>query len=115
MIAAEFAAVKPLLNISEDRISAARAALVDGETLAAVGARFGWTRQAVGDAVRVVWATFQDYQESQSAAVNAGITLPKGWERVVLVAPTHLITQFRRAIALESAQEKPAKASTTDK
>ena len=109
MSAAEFEAVRPLLKISTDRIDAARAALVEGETLAAIGERYGWTRQAVGDAVATVWRTLQSYHESQRAAANAGALLPPGWEQVTLIAPTALITKFRgeiaAAVAVSSAPE----------
>ena len=82
MTAAEFDALKPLLNISDDRIEAARLALVNGQTLASVGEVYGWTRQAVGDAVAQVWKLHERYQESQRAATNAGPLIPPGWERV---------------------------------
>lgn len=104
MSAAEFAAVRPLLKISSDRIEAARLALVDGETLSAVGERFGWSRQAVGDAVGVIWQTLESYHESQRAAANAGALLPPGWEQVTLIAPSHLIARFREEIAQASPQ-----------
>jgi len=104
MTAAEFEAVRPLLNISDDRIKAARLALVDGQTLAAVGYQFGWSRQAVGDAVSVVWKTLESYHESQRVAANAGALLPPGWEQVTLIAPVNLIGKFRREIA-EAASE----------
>lgn len=97
--AAEFEALRPLLNISADRIEAARLALVDGKTLQAVGDHFGWSRQAVGDAVSVVWKTLESYHESQRAAANAGTLLPPGWEQVTLIAPSHLIAKFRGEIA----------------
>ncbi|QPB72726.1 hypothetical protein XFHB_14075 (plasmid) [Xylella fastidiosa] len=51
MTAAEFKAVRPFLKISDDRIKAARAALVEGQTFQAIGDRFGWSRQAVDQAV----------------------------------------------------------------
>lgn len=104
MTAAEFEAVRPLLKISDDRIEAARAALVEGQTLQAVGDRFGWSRQAVGDAVSTVWRTLENYHESQRAAANAGALLPPGWEQVTLIAPTHLIDKFRGEIAQASPQ-----------
>jgi len=102
--AAEFEAVRPLLKISDDRITAARAALVDGETLQAVGTRFGWSRQAVGDAVSIVWRTLESYHQSQRAAANAGALLPPGWEQVTLIAPSDLIAKFRGEIATAAAQ-----------
>lgn len=103
MTAAEFEAVRPLLNISDDRIKAARLALVDGQTLQGVGNLFGWSRQAVGDAVNVVWKTLESYHESQRAAANACGLLPPGWEQVTLIAPSHLVAKFRGEIA-EAAQ-----------
>lgn len=104
MSAAEFEAVCPLLKISDDRIKAARAALVDGQTLQAVGNQFGWSRQAVGDSVNAVWRTLESYHESQRAAANAGTLLPPGWEQVILIAPTHLIAKFRDEIAQAAPQ-----------
>jgi len=80
--AAEFDTVRPLLKISDDRITAARAHLVDGLTMQAVG-------------------------ESQKAAAHAAGELPEGWEQVTLVAPSHLIEKFRYEIA--QAAPKPEK------
>jgi hypothetical protein len=107
MSAAEFEAVRPLLRISEARMEAARLALVEGRTLQVAAGQFGWSRQAVNDAVRVVWKAFQKYCESQLAAVNAGARplpglepIPPGWERVTLIAPAHLVVKFRREVAL---------------
>lgn len=99
MTSAEFEAVRPLLKISADRVDAARAALVDGQTLQVIGDRYGWARQSVGDAVNSVWRTLQSYHESQRAAANSGAMLPPGWERVTLIAPSHLIDKFRDEIA----------------
>lgn len=104
MTVAEFEAVRPLLKISEDRIKAARAALVDGQTLKAVSDVFGWSRQAVNDAVMIVWRTLEAYRQSQRAEVNAGMLLPPGWEQVTLIAPNHLIEKFRAELAEESPQ-----------
>lgn len=102
LTAAEFQAVLPLLNISENRINAARGALVDGETLQAVASRYDWSRQAVGDAVSAVWHAFEKYQEAQRAQASAGALLPAGWEQVTLIAPSHLIAKFRQEIAAAS-------------
>ncbi|RRD64171.1 transcriptional regulator [Comamonadaceae bacterium OH2310_COT-174] len=100
MTEAEFEAVRPLLNISAKRIEAARLALVEGQTLQAVGSQYGWSRQAVGDAVSVVWSRLHDYREAQRAAAHAAdAALPPGWEQVTLVAPSDLISEFRKAIA----------------
>ena len=104
MSAAEFEAVRPLLKISDERIKAARTALVEGQTLQAIGNEFGWSRQAVGDAVDIVWRTLESYHQSQRAAANAGALLPPGWEQVILIAPSHLIAKFRGEIAEASPQ-----------
>lgn len=101
MTVAEFEAVRPLLKISEDRVKAARAALVDGQTFKSVADMFGWSRQAVNNAVMVVWRTLENYRQSQRAEVNAGMLLPLGWEQVTLIAPNHLIEKFRAELAEE--------------
>jgi len=85
-------------------MNAAKAALVDGQTLQAVGDQFGWSRQAVGDAVNVVWRTLERYHEAQRAAANAETLLPSGWEQVTLIAPRYLTEKFRREIAQALAQ-----------
>lgn len=113
MTGAEFEAVRPLLKISPNRIEAARSALVDGLTLKAVGEHYGWSKQAVGDAVSVVWRTLENYHAAQSAAANAGALLPPGWEQVTLIAPRHLIAKFRGEIANTSPQ--PVKTKPTAK
>ena len=116
MSAAEFEAVCPLLKISEDRLTAVRAALVDGQTFQAIGERFGWTRQAVNNAVRDVWRVVERYRQSQHAAENAAASLPPGWERVTLISPSHLVPNFREAIAQASSQpSKTVKPQRTDK
>ena len=111
MTTQEFEAVRPLLNISDDRINAARSALVAGQTLQGVANIYGWSRQAVGDAVRVVWNTFEKYHESQRAAASAGMVLPPGWEQVTLIAPSALIAEFRQQIA----QAVPVTKKTVEK
>jgi hypothetical protein len=95
LTAAEFAAVKPLLKISDDRIEAARQALVEGRTLQAIGDQFGWSRQAVGDAVAVVWRMSENYRRSQ---LTASVLLPAGWEQVTVIAPSELIQKLRSEI-----------------
>ena len=99
MTGAEFDTLRPLLNISADRVAAARMALVDGQTFQTAASLYGWSRQAVGEAVDVVWKTMEKYHESQRAAANAGVLLPPGWEQVTLIAPSSLIAQFRAEIA----------------
>lgn len=107
MISAEFEAVRPFLKISDDRINAARAALVDGLTLQTIGEQYGWSRQAVGDAVDAVWRALENYHQSQRATANASALLPPGWEQVTLIAPRYLIAKFRAEIAQQpKAKEK---------
>lgn len=111
--AAEFEAVRPLLNISDERIEAARLALVDGLTLQSIGQRYGWSKQAVADAVNVVWKRMNDYRAAQQAAASAAGALPPGWEQVTLIAPAELAARFRReaaeAQARFRARENPSK------
>lgn len=108
MTGPEFEVIVPLMNISDDRIKAARMALVDGQTLQGIANIFGWSRQAVGDAVGVVWKHYERYHESQRAAMGAGTLLPPGWEKVTLIAPTSLIAKFRAEIA-DTLPKQPAK------
>jgi hypothetical protein len=91
--------------MTEDRINAARAALVDNETLESIAKPYGWNKQAVGTAVNTVWTIFQRVKESLRVAEAGGISyaerspdLPKGWSRVVLDAPDRLIEKFKREI-----------------
>lgn len=114
MIAADFEAVRPLLKISDDRVDAARAVLVDDSTYQTVADQFGWSRQAVGDAVNIVWRTLQRYHESQKATANAGMSLPDGWEQVTLIAPSYLIPKFRGEIA-EATQQPMQKTKAVKK
>lgn len=112
MTAADFDSVRPLLkNVSDDRAAAARAALVDGETLAVIAQRHGCSRSAVNGAVGTFWNRLEEYHEAQRAAAHAGLLVPPGWEVVTLVAPSALVTKFRAEIALAAADEhKPASA-----
>ena len=106
MTAAEFDAVRPLLkNVSDDRAAAARAALVDGETLAVIAQRHGCSRAAVNGAVGTFWNRLEEYHEAQRATAHAGLLVPPGWEVVTLVAPSALVTKFRAEIALAAADE----------
>lgn len=112
--ATEFESVLPLLNMTESRIAAARSALVDGETFQAVGDRLGCTRQAIYDAVGTVWRVWEKYleaqrtQEAQRTDANAELVImPPGWEKVTLIAPTHLITKFKTEIAKVAQQQMP--------
>lgn len=105
LTAAEFEAVRPLVRISPERIEAARAVLVDGETMAATAERHGWkSRNTVFAAVESVWQAVDRHRESQAAAAGAGTLLPPGWEHVTLIAPRSLIARFRADVAAEAAK-----------
>lgn len=100
MTAAEFAAVRPLLNISKDRIDAAYSALVLGNVLQLIADEYGWSRQAVNDAANVVWSTLQAYRLAQQAEVNAlNHHLPDGWEMLSIAAPVDLIEKLKQEVA----------------
>ena len=112
----EFEAVLPLIKkISDQRREAAKAALVDGMSLATVAEACGWTRQAVNDAIRQVWAARERYHESQRATAQAGLLLPPGWEQVTLIAPSHMIERFRADIAKTSTDAPEPEAKTKRK
>ena len=98
MSAVEFESVRHLLNISDDRIKAARSVLVDGETYQHAANQFGWSRQAVGDTINVVWRTLLKYRKAQSMGASADESLPPGWERVELVAPSAMIAKFKKEV-----------------
>ncbi len=98
MSAAEFEAVVPLLSMSESRLNAARAALVDNEKLEDIARPHGWDKQTVGGAVNIVWKAFQKVKESLRLAELGGVSylrdeldLPDGWKRVCIDAPEYLI------------------------
>jgi hypothetical protein len=115
MTATDFEAVRPLLRISEERINAARAALVDGRTHQEIAAPHGWTRQAVNDSVTAVWRVLSDYRKAQAKSAGAGLLLPPGWEQVTLIAPKALIEKFRAEIALYADPAPIAHGSRTKK
>lgn len=115
LTAPEFDAVRPLMNISDDRLNAARMALVDGMTMQGVASVYSWSRQAVSDAVMAVWRQYERYQESQRAMDNAGMVLPPGWEKVTLIAPVAIIERVRSEIAAAAAGLGPSEAAVTAK
>lgn len=107
MTAAEFEAVRGLIHMSPERIAAARAVLVDGETLSAAAEPYGWHRQAADTAVRAFLRTFVRYTAAQQAGAAAD-TLPTGWVRVTLEAPADLIARFQQEVAaVLPAKNKP--------
>ncbi|MGG5276369.1 TrfB-related DNA-binding protein [Pseudomonas syringae pv. coryli] len=68
LTAIEFEAVRPFLGISEDRIAAARLAMVEEKKFTEVAEAFGWkSRQSVDRAVSIVWDRYQKYKESQAS------------------------------------------------
>jgi len=100
MTASEFEAVRPLLNISKDRIDAAYSALVLGEVLQRIADQYGWSRQAVNDAANVVWNTLTAYRLAQQAEVKAlNQHLPDGWEMLSIAAPVDLIEEFKQEVS----------------
>ena len=103
LTAAEFDALRPFLRISAERIEASRAALVGGLPLKGIAERYGWTKQAVSDSASKVLKVMERYRESQRVSSGASGQLPPGWEQVTLIAPTHLIEQFRQEIARATA------------
>jgi transposase-like protein len=99
MTVTEFEATLPLLNISENRINAARAVLVQGESLSAVAKQYNCSRQAVHQSAIAVQTALHHYRDAQLAESNASKLLPRGWHRVTLTAPNHLIEKFRLQLA----------------
>lgn len=67
MTAREFAAAYHIMNISPERMAAARAALVDGETYLAVAKRFGWTAPAVFDSARKAVEALERFKSAMDA------------------------------------------------
>jgi hypothetical protein len=115
MTAIEFDALRPLLTVfSEDRCNAARAVLVDGKTLQSAATENGFaTRQAVNGSVAAIWSIYEQYNESLRISAAAGTLLPPDWEKVTLIAPRHLIAEFRVKIA-EAATEAAPTIKTED-
>lgn len=114
MTAADFDTVRALLkNISQERGDAARAALVDGDTLAVIAARHSCSRQAVNEVVGTFWDALTRYQEAQRTAENQGLLLPPGWEKITMIAPSYLIEKWRAELAA-AGTATPAEQNRTD-
>lgn len=94
--AAEFETIRPLLDISAERIDAARAYLVDGATAQAVGDKYGWSKQAVAHTVKGVKRMHEKYLLARE--IEAGLMPPPGWELVTLIAPKELAAKFRQDV-----------------
>lgn len=100
MTDSEFQAVRPLLNISQNRIDAAYSALVLGVVLQRIADQYGWSRQAVNDAANVVWNTLTAYRLAQEAEVKAlNRLLPDGWEMLSIAAPVDLIEKIKQEVS----------------
>lgn len=100
MTPAEFEAVRPLLGISQDRIDAAYSALVLGKVFQVIALEYGWSRQAVSEAVKNVWSTLQAYRAAQQAEKDAiNKDLPDGWMMLSIAAPMDLIDPFVKKVS----------------
>jgi hypothetical protein len=97
LTAAEFDALRPLLKIADNRISAARMALVDDVGLETIASTFGFNnRQAVNIAVSDVMKVYQRWQES--IKVLTGQKLPAGWELMIVAVPTDAAPEIRKGV-----------------
>lgn len=75
LTAADFAVVRPtlvLMQISEQRIDAARSVMVDGKSLATVAREQGWSTPAVSKTVRRVWEVHETLAKGQSMVAAGG-------------------------------------------
>lgn len=112
LTAVEFDMLRPFLKMTEDRIAAARAMMVDGLSGRDAAAPHGWVRQNATDAANLVWRAYEDYQVAREREEDDAALMPPGWARVTLIAPIELIARFRDEIA-EASVQGPRKARTT--
>lgn len=103
LTAEQFDAVTPHLGrLSQERVQAARMALVDDLPMDGIAKHFGWSsRQTVSDAVSSVFAAWARYEEAQLVSGTVGVLTPPGWEPVTLLAPPALITRWRKEVQNE--------------
>jgi len=103
LTAQQFEAVRPHLGrLSDQRVQAARMALVDDLPMDGIAKHFGWSsRQTVSDAVSSVFAAWARYEEAQLVSGRVGLLTPPGWEAVTLLAPPALITRWRKEVQNE--------------
>lgn len=94
MTEAEFAAVRPFLKISSQRIDAARAVMVGGTAMTAVGESYGWTKQAVNNAVTAVWVVYGSYVKSLEVAERMQAAAPLGSDQARLGGGLPLVGQL---------------------
>ncbi len=107
----DFLAKHHLKHINENRIAAARAMMVDGETNSAVATRFKISRQIVSQNVSLVWKAYEFDQElakargqidtpiriSQDPAPKNAV-IPAGWKQVTILAPIDLVNEFTNQV-----------------
>jgi hypothetical protein len=105
MTPAEFQACVPLVpQLSSERVSAARAVLVEDEKQVDVATRYGITRQAVNTSVKVMWETFQTYQAAKQIEVDmTEAALPPGWRVVTVMAPGEMLDKLHKEAAAAAA------------
>ncbi|MFL9951110.1 TrfB-related DNA-binding protein [Paraburkholderia agricolaris] len=109
----EFDALRPLLtSISQERIEAARSAMVDGATLQSIASRYGWTKPAVSKCVAVVWAKHEKFTAARAKAAEmisvAASTLPMNDFHEAIaesgyfseIAPKRFLTAWKEAVSL---------------
>lgn len=105
MTPAEFQACVPLVpQLSPERVSAARAVLVDDEKQVDVATRYGITRQAVNNSVKAMWETFQTYQAAKKIELDmTEAALPPGWRVATVSAPGELLDRLQTDVAAAAA------------
>lgn len=101
----DFDLLTPLLpTMRPDRIEAARLALVEGASLPSIAEALGMkSRQAVDDAVRIVWKTHLLVQRRLDAEATLRSAVPEGWISVRLLAPVELVPSLQELIRSSSA------------
>jgi len=107
MSAIEFEALRPFLtHLSDDRVEAARLALVesDTQTLHTISEKFNVSRQAVDKSVGSVWKVYEAYQASMAARLAA---VPDGWQQMLV--PIELMPQVQALIDGQPAAPKKRK------
>lgn len=89
MTAAEFETIRPLLNISEERMEAGRLCFVEGKEQADVAKIYGWTQQGVSKIVRGIWKTFESHRAGLAAGLAASAV--SGRKRLLVIGPAAFI------------------------
>ena len=77
LTAAQFAAAEKVMRMEKDRLTAARAVVVDGVSIQDVADANGWSRQSVYAAVRAVMAAWERCAEVIALADSAGARTKK--------------------------------------